>query len=68
MVVLRSSVVSFFTSESAIYRVCDQCSYHVPQLSTQKILQHARLAEAGVIPRDPLKESISLELDMINIL
>lgn len=36
--------------------------------STQKILHHARLAESGAIPRDPLKESISLELDMINIL
>jgi hypothetical protein len=26
------------------------------------------MAEAGIIKRDPLKESISLELDMINIL
>ncbi|KAJ8518759.1 hypothetical protein ONZ45_g4200 [Pleurotus djamor] len=34
---------------------------------TQKILQHARMAERGVLPRDPVKESISLELDMINI-
>ncbi|KAF8591927.1 hypothetical protein K439DRAFT_1325355 [Ramaria rubella] len=34
---------------------------------TQKILQHARMAEAGLIKRDTLKESISLELDMINI-
>ncbi|KIJ65058.1 hypothetical protein HYDPIDRAFT_88701 [Hydnomerulius pinastri MD-312] len=34
---------------------------------TQKILQHARMAEAGAIPRDPMKESIALELDMINI-
>lgn len=34
---------------------------------TQKILQHARLAEEGRMPRDPLKESIGLELDMINI-
>lgn len=34
---------------------------------TQKILQHARLAEMGVIPRDPMKEAIALELDMINI-
>ena len=38
------------------------------QYSTQKILQHARMAEQGAIPRDPLKESIGLELDMINIL
>ncbi|KAG8219618.1 inhibitor of apoptosis-promoting Bax1-domain-containing protein [Butyriboletus roseoflavus] len=35
---------------------------------TQKILQHARMAEMGVIPRDPMKEAIALELDMINIL
>jgi len=36
--------------------------------STQKILNHARLAERGVIARDPMKEAIGLELDMINIL
>jgi growth hormone-inducible transmembrane protein len=36
--------------------------------STQKILQHARLSEQGLIPRDPMKEAIGLELDMINIL
>ena len=35
---------------------------------TQKILKHARLAEAGAMKRDPINESISLELDMINIL
>ncbi|TFK77482.1 hypothetical protein BDN72DRAFT_753295 [Pluteus cervinus] len=34
---------------------------------TQKILQHARLAEKGLYKADPLAESISLELDMINI-
>jgi hypothetical protein len=34
---------------------------------TQKILHHARLAQAGFIPADPLRESISLELDFINI-
>jgi len=34
---------------------------------TQKILQHARMAESGAISRDTLRESISLELDMINI-
>jgi len=34
---------------------------------TQKILQHARMAEMGVVPRDPMKESVALELDMINI-
>ncbi|KAG1757823.1 inhibitor of apoptosis-promoting Bax1-domain-containing protein [Suillus lakei] len=35
---------------------------------TQKILQHAHMAEIGAIPRDPIKESVALELDMINIL
>jgi len=34
---------------------------------TQKILLNARLAERGAITRDPLRESIGLELDMINI-
>ncbi|KAI8990548.1 Bax inhibitor family protein [Trametes punicea] len=34
---------------------------------TQKILHNARLAEQGRLPRDPVKESIGLELDMINI-
>ncbi|EIW64207.1 Bax inhibitor family protein [Trametes versicolor FP-101664 SS1] len=34
---------------------------------TQKILRNARLAEAGKIANDPLKESIALQLDMINI-
>ncbi|KAI0727846.1 Bax inhibitor family protein [Fomitopsis betulina] len=34
---------------------------------TQKILQHARLAEAGALTRDPMREAISLELDLINI-
>ncbi|PCH34027.1 hypothetical protein WOLCODRAFT_63835 [Wolfiporia cocos MD-104 SS10] len=34
---------------------------------TQKILQHARMAEMGTGPRDPMREAISLELDMINI-
>ncbi|KAF4124970.1 growth hormone-inducible transmembrane protein [Geosmithia morbida] len=33
----------------------------------QKVLHHARLAERGVIPRDPVNESISLELDFLNI-
>jgi hypothetical protein len=36
--------------------------------STQKILHHARLAERGLIARDPMKEAIGLELDMLNIL
>jgi len=34
---------------------------------TQKILQHGRMAAQGVIPRDPIRESIALELDFINI-
>lgn len=33
----------------------------------QKILGHARLAERGLIPKDPVNESISLELDFLNI-
>ncbi|KIM70336.1 hypothetical protein SCLCIDRAFT_1207667 [Scleroderma citrinum Foug A] len=34
---------------------------------TQKILQHARAAQMGLITRDPVKEAISLELDILNI-
>jgi len=34
---------------------------------TQKILMHARMAEQGHMKRDPLKESIGLQLDMVNI-
>jgi len=33
----------------------------------QKILHHARMAERGLMKRDPVNESISLELDFINI-
>ena len=33
----------------------------------QKILHHARLAERGMMKRDAVNESISLELDFINI-
>lgn len=33
----------------------------------QKILYHARLAEQGIIKKDPINESISLELDFLNI-
>ena len=33
----------------------------------QKVLYHARLAEQGAIKRDPVNESISLELDFLNI-
>lgn len=34
---------------------------------TQKILYHARAAERGLIKRDAVNESISLELDFLNI-
>jgi len=34
---------------------------------TQKILLHARLIEQGKLKSDPIRESIGLELDMINI-
>lgn len=33
----------------------------------QKVLHHARLAERGLIPKDAVNESISLELDFLNI-
>jgi FtsH-binding integral membrane protein len=33
----------------------------------QKVLHHARMAERGVIKRDAVNESISLELDFLNI-
>lgn len=33
----------------------------------QKVLHHARLAQAGYIKKDPVNESISLELDFLNI-
>ncbi|KAI1431820.1 bax inhibitor family protein [Xylaria sp. CBS 124048] len=33
----------------------------------QKILYHGRLADQGIIKRDPVNESISLELDFLNI-
>lgn len=33
----------------------------------QKVLYHARLAQAGVIRRDAVNESIALELDFLNI-
>jgi growth hormone-inducible transmembrane protein len=33
----------------------------------QKILYHARMAERGLIKRDAVNESISLELDFLNI-
>lgn len=33
----------------------------------QKVLHHARMAERGLMKRDPVNEAISLELDFINI-
>ncbi len=33
----------------------------------QKVLHHARLAHVGAMPRDAVNESISLELDFLNI-
>lgn len=33
----------------------------------QKVLAHARMAERGVVKRDVVNESVSLELDFINI-
>lgn len=33
----------------------------------QKVLQHARMAERGMLRRDAVNESVSLELDFINI-
>ncbi|KAL2042127.1 hypothetical protein N7G274_005315 [Stereocaulon virgatum] len=34
---------------------------------TQKILQHARMSERGLVKKDVVNESISLELDFLNI-
>ncbi|EJD40785.1 hypothetical protein AURDEDRAFT_138941 [Auricularia subglabra TFB-10046 SS5] len=34
---------------------------------TQKILHHARMAQDGLVPRDTMRESVSLQLDFINI-
>ncbi|KAJ7292754.1 Bax inhibitor family protein [Mycena rebaudengoi] len=34
---------------------------------TQKILMHARMAEQGLLQRDPINESVGLQLDVINI-
>lgn len=33
----------------------------------QKVLAHARMAERGMVRKDVVNESISLELDFINI-
>ena len=69
MVVLQSSAALFYTSVSPYLRFLDLHSDRIFNLfSTQKILANARRAEQGVIPRDPMRESIALELDFINIL
>ncbi|KAK4705151.1 growth hormone-inducible transmembrane protein, partial [Phenoliferia sp. Uapishka_3] len=34
---------------------------------TQKILKHAKMAEMGIMKRDPIRESVSLILDAINL-
>jgi hypothetical protein len=34
---------------------------------TQKILKHARLAQMGAMVRDPIRESVSLIIDAINL-
>lgn len=59
--VLYEFVPSFLFSREVELTLC-------PFLSTQKILHNARLAETGAIRRDPIRESIGLELDIINIL
>lgn len=67
MVVWPYLVVLFFTSgylSSLFLREI----YTYLSLSTQKILKHARMVEMGTYTPDPLNESISLELDMLNIL
>lgn len=66
MAVWQSSADLCFMSASHLSRNPGYTTETV--CSTQKILQHARMAQAGAIPRDPLRESVSLELDMINIL
>ena len=62
-------MASSYTSASPYLPVLDLHSNRIFNLfSTQKILANARRAEQGVIPRDPMRESIALELDFINIL
>ena len=58
----------FYMSELPLSRLHEKTDNADSDDSTQKILQHARMAEQGLIARDPIKESIGLELDMINIL
>ena len=33
----------------------------------QKILKHARMSQAGLMKADPVRESISIELDFLNL-
>lgn len=67
MVVWPCLVVLFFTSGYLFSLFLRDIYTHLSS-STQKILQHARMAEMGTYTPDPLNESISLELDMLNIL
>jgi growth hormone-inducible transmembrane protein len=62
-----SSEALFYTSKLACYGSmnCVDIDLHD---STQKILHHARMAEQGLVARDPMREAIGLELDMLNIL
>lgn len=34
---------------------------------TQKVLKHAKMVEMGALARDPIRESVSLILDAINL-
>jgi hypothetical protein len=56
--------MSQFLNQSC-FALADCVSFDI---STQKILRNARLVEQGVLQADPMKESISLQLDMVNIL
>ena len=49
------------------YEMLLKCILTSLQYDVQKVLNHARQAERGLIPKDPVNESISLELDFINI-
>jgi len=67
MVVWPYLVVLFFMS-GYLFSVFSYEIWTYLSLSTQKILKHARMVEMGSYTPDPLNESISLELDMLNIL
>lgn len=66
MVVWLYSAVSCYMSKAYLFLPSRSLSNIL--FSTQKILQHGRMAEQGLMKADPVNESISLELDMINIL